>query len=89
MGVVSGRSLGVCMRCAEHYRSTSCVSGPPSFFLQSYVLLTGWDKAALLSNKNGEPMATIKLPCQPVEAPKIADFDNDGLNDVIFLCRQA
>ena len=57
--------------------------------VQNYVILSGWDKVVLLSNDNGEVMTTINLPCQPVEPPKIVDFDGDSLNDVIVTCRQA
>ena len=53
------------------------------------MILSGWETAVLLSNTDGELITTLKLPSQPVVAPKVVDFDGDGLNDIIFTFRQA
>ena len=42
----------------------------------------------LLSGEDGEVVTRIKLPCQPVSAPVLADFTGDGWNDVIITCAE-
>ena len=42
----------------------------------------------LLSGEDGEVVSRIKLPCQPVATPVLADFTGDGWNDVIVTCAE-
>ena len=51
------------------------------------VLAVGDRHAALVSAAAGHLLASTPLPSVPVAPPRIADFDNDGVPDVVVLAR--
>lgn len=41
----------------------------------------------VLGGKDGGLAAQLKLPCEPIAPPVVADFSDDGWNDVVLTCR--
>ena len=41
----------------------------------------------ILSGTDGALVASLRLACEPTAAPVVADFSDDGLNDVILTCK--
>ena len=48
--------------------------------------MIGWDTASLVDLYDGYILTEIPLPCPPLDKPVIADFNSDGINDVILMC---
>lgn len=53
---------------------------------QDQVLILGWRGLVVLSGRDGSLSAHLKLPCQPIAPPVVADFSDDGWNDLILTC---
>ena len=42
---------------------------------------------AVLAGKDGALAAHLRLPCEPIAMPVVADFNEDGWNDITLTCR--
>ena len=49
--------------------------------------MLGWERLAVLSGKDGALAVSQRLPCEPIASPVVADFTDDGWNDIIVTCR--
>ena len=54
---------------------------------QMHVLLIGDKMIQLRSQLTGELLTSFKLPNELISKPIIADFDNDGINDIIIITK--
>ena len=54
--------------------------------LQSLLLILGWDTASLVDLYDGYVLTETRLPCPALDKPLLADFNSDGINDVIITC---
>ena len=50
------------------------------------MLLVGWSKVTILNTVDGTTAASFQLPCHPVMGAAVADFTDDGVNDIIVVC---
>ena len=58
-----------------------------SYGQESHLLLVGMSFLSVLSLEDGVVESEIDLPCTPIAPSVIADFDSNGVNDVIVMCR--
>ena len=52
-------------------------------YFQNALLVLGWQSMSVMDLSDGYELGTHSLPREPVLPPVIADFNGDGLNDVI------
>ena len=52
------------------------------------MLVSGWQTLALVSASDGETVSLLKLPCHPTAPPLVADFNSDGVNDIVVTCAE-
>ena len=65
----------------------SVIEGVPHVsYLQDQVLIQGWRGLVVLSGRDGSTVTYLRLPCQPISPPTLADFSDDGWNDIIITC---
>jgi hypothetical protein len=57
-----------------------------SYGKKDHVLILGWRGLVVLSGRDGAVAAYLRLPCPPIAPPIVADFSDDGWNDVILTC---
>ncbi len=50
------------------------------------MLIIGWNKATILDGYDGNTMVEFNIPCPPIMKALIADFTNDGINDILIVC---
>jgi len=55
-------------------------------YFQTAAVVQAWGHIAIADLHDGYMMADHSLPCTPVQAPVIADFNGDGWTDVIIGC---
>ena len=55
---------------------------------KDHILILGWQFMVVLSGKDGEVATSLRLPCEPIAPPVVADFTEDGWNDVIITCKK-
>jgi len=55
-------------------------------WIQSSLLVSGWDTVALVDLHDGRVIGQHSLPCQPIGKPVTGDFNKDGWTDFIVLC---
>lgn len=53
------------------------------------MLVSGWQTLALVSASDGETVSLLKLPCHPTAPPLVADFNSDGVNDIVVTCAES
>ena len=53
---------------------------------QTNALVTGWNSMAIVDLRDGYVLAEHSLPCQPIQKPLAADFNNDGWTDITVIC---
>ncbi|KAI6652882.1 hypothetical protein LOD99_4268 [Oopsacas minuta] len=58
-----------------------------SYGKQTHLLVVGISDLSLVSLEDGTIESELDLPCSPVAPSVIADFDSNGVNDVIVICR--
>ena len=58
-----------------------------SYGKQTHLLLAGLTDLSLVSLEDGVVENESDLPCSPVAPSVVADFDSNGVNDVIVICR--
>ena len=58
-----------------------------SYGKQSHMLFVGMSDLSLVSLGDGTVESELDLPCSPIAPSVIADFDSNGVNDVIVVCR--
>ena len=58
-----------------------------SYGKQTHLLLAGQSDLSLVSLEDGAVESELDLPCAPVAPSVVADFDSNGVNDVIVMCR--
>ncbi|KAK3589323.1 hypothetical protein CHS0354_026981 [Potamilus streckersoni] len=59
----------------------------PVYGKKDALVLDGWKDIAVVDLKEGRLLAVHTLPSPPTGPLVIADFNNDGLNDIIFTCK--
>jgi hypothetical protein len=56
--------------------------------LQDVAAVVGWYSLALVDLVEGAVMAEHTIPAIPTQPLVYGDFDNDGINDVILICKK-